>query len=76
MRTAQEMRAQIDQQLHPNGFNVGENVGTAGRQTINQARLQLTPRCLENVPDPKDGIRWLIPERARYWADEGPGARQ
>lgn len=76
VRMAQDIRAQIAEQLHPDGFNLGANVRTAGGQTIDHAHLHLIPRYLGDVPEPKGGIRWLIPERARYWADEGPGARQ
>jgi ATP adenylyltransferase len=75
-RMAQEIRARTDQQLHPDGFNLGANVGTAGGQTIDHAHLHLIPRYVGDVPEPKGGIRWLIPERARYWVDDVPGARR
>lgn len=67
---ARELRFQLDQQLQPDGFNVGVNIGEAGGQTVDHAHLHLIPRYLGDVPDPKGGIRCLIPERMNYWEND------
>lgn len=67
LRTAVELRALLDQRYRPDGFNLGVNVGAAAGQTVGHAHLHLIPRYAGDVPDPRGGIRWLIPERAPYW---------
>jgi diadenosine tetraphosphate (Ap4A) HIT family hydrolase len=47
-------------------FNVGVNVGRAAGQTVRHAHVHLIPRYRGDVPDPRGGVRWVIPERARY----------
>jgi len=75
MRMVKVVRNRINRDFRPHGFNLGVNVGVAGGQTIDHAHLHLIPRYLGDIPDPKGGIRWLIPERARYWTDESQGVR-
>jgi diadenosine tetraphosphate (Ap4A) HIT family hydrolase len=48
-------------------FNIGLNDGPAAGQTMRQLHLHVIPRRLGDVPDPRGGVRWVIPERARYW---------
>ncbi len=67
LRRAAELRSQLDEQYRPDGFNLGANVGEAAGQTVGHAHLHLIPRYWGDVPDPKGGIRCLIPERARSW---------
>jgi diadenosine tetraphosphate (Ap4A) HIT family hydrolase len=47
-------------------FNVGVNAGRAAGQTVRHAHVHLIPRYPGDVPDPRGGVRWVIPERARY----------
>lgn len=67
MRMTVELRVLLDRRYRPDGFNLGANVGDAAGQTIAHAHLHLIPRITGDVPDPRGGIRWLIPERAPYW---------
>jgi len=48
-------------------FNIGLNDGPAAGQTMPQFHLHVIPRRMGDVPDPRGGVRWVIPERARYW---------
>ena len=48
-------------------FNIGLNDGPAAGQTMPQFHLHVIPRRLGDVPAPRGGVRWVIPERARYW---------
>lgn len=51
----------------PSGFNIGINAGPAAGQTIRHAHLHVIPRHAGDVEDPRGGIRWVVPARARYW---------
>lgn len=51
----------------PEGFNLGVNDGPAAGQTMPQFHFHVIPRRAGDVPDPRGGVRWVIPERAKYW---------
>ena len=51
----------------PDGFNIGLNDGEAAGQTIGQLHLHIIPRYSNDVPDPRGGIRHVIPLKAKYW---------
>jgi len=57
----------LESDLHPDGFNVGVNVGQAAGQTVMHAHIHLIPRYDGDVSDPRGGVRWIIPTKARYW---------
>ena len=65
--TVRRVRAILDERFHPAGFNIGVNDGHAAGQTIPHAHIHVIPRYAGDVPDPRGGIRWVIPEKARYW---------
>lgn len=67
LRLVQSVRREIEVRLGPAGFNLGVNVGEAAGQTVQHAHLHLIPRFPGDVSDPRGGIRWIIPARARYW---------
>jgi len=52
------------------GLTVGINAGAAAGQTVAHMHLHIVPRHVGDVPDPRGGIRWVIPERAVYWEEE------
>jgi diadenosine tetraphosphate (Ap4A) HIT family hydrolase len=66
-RLLRPLRATIEQRHHPQGYNVGVNVGVAGGQTVGHVHLHCIPRYAGDVDDPRGGIRWIIPAKARYW---------
>jgi len=51
----------------PDGFNVGINDGRAAGQTVEQLHVHVIPRYTGDVPDPRGGIRFVLPEKAKYW---------
>jgi diadenosine tetraphosphate (Ap4A) HIT family hydrolase len=51
----------------PDGWNLGVNVGAAAGQTVWHVHLHLIPRRTGDTPDPRGGVRWVVPSRARYW---------
>lgn len=62
-----EVRANVDTGFHPDGFNIGINDGAAAGQTVPHVHMHLIPRYDGDVPDPRGGIRWVIPGKAAYW---------
>ena len=63
------VRSQLQILHQPAGFNVGLNDGIAAGQTIAQAHIHVIPRYVGDRPDPRGGIRWVLPDRAIYWRD-------
>jgi diadenosine tetraphosphate (Ap4A) HIT family hydrolase len=51
----------------PDAFNFGLNDGPAAGQTMPQFHFHIIPRYAGDVPDPRGGIRHVIPSKARYW---------
>lgn len=56
----------LEERFNPAGFNIGVNDGPAAGQTVPHAHVHVIPRYVGDVPDPRGGIRWVIPEKARY----------
>ena len=52
-----EVKDKLDQQFHPDGYNIGVNVGSAAGQTIFHLHVHVIPRYSGDVPDPRGGIR-------------------
>ncbi len=65
-------RAFLVAELQPDGFNVGVNDGAWAGQTVMHAHVHLIPRRQGDVADPRGGVRWVIPEKAAYWAGDRP----
>ena len=63
-----EARQSVTEQHHPQGFNIGINDGAAAGQTVPHLHIHLIPRYSGDVPDPRGGIRWVIPNKADYWS--------
>lgn len=51
----------------PDGFNLGVNDGPAAGQTMPQFHFHVIPRRRGDVADPRGGVRWVIPGKAKYW---------
>jgi diadenosine tetraphosphate (Ap4A) HIT family hydrolase len=61
-------KARLDDELKPDGHNIGVNDGLAAGQTVPHLHIHLIPRYSGDVPDPRGGIRWLFPDKADYWS--------
>ncbi len=62
------VRSQLARDAHVDGFTVGTNDGVAAGQTVPHAHIHVIPRRRGDVPDPRGGVRWVIPDRAAYWS--------
>ena len=67
----QRVRALLDAELRPDGYNIGINDGAAAGQTVMHVHMHVIPRYRGDRPDPRGGIRWIIPEKADYWSGRG-----
>ena len=53
----------IRAQHSPDGYNIGVNIGKAGGQSRMHVHVHLIPRYAGDVPDPRGGIRCVLPGR-------------
>jgi diadenosine tetraphosphate (Ap4A) HIT family hydrolase len=60
------VKAGLDEQLAPDGYNVGWNVGEAAGQTVFHLHVHVIPRRRGDVADPTGGVRNVIPGRGNY----------
>ncbi len=65
-----DLQMYISEQIEPDGFNVGVNISESAGQTVGHAHVHLIPRFEGDTANPRGGVRWAIPERAPYWADD------
>jgi diadenosine tetraphosphate (Ap4A) HIT family hydrolase len=70
-RLVGEVRAALAASHTPDAFNIGVNDGEAAGQTVGHAHVHVIPRRRGDVPDPRGGVRWVIPDRAPYWEKDG-----
>lgn len=56
----QRGKARLDQTSHPDGYNVGFNVNTAGGQSVLHAHCHLIPRWSGDVAHARGGIRQIL----------------
>jgi diadenosine tetraphosphate (Ap4A) HIT family hydrolase len=56
-------REKLCAEHRPDGFNVGINDGAAAGQSIEHTHLHLIPRYRGDHPDPRGGVRHVIPTR-------------
>jgi diadenosine tetraphosphate (Ap4A) HIT family hydrolase len=61
-------RIEADHQYHPAGYNIGINDGPAAGQTVMHLHVHLIPRYGGDTPDPRGGVRWVLPGKAAYWS--------
>lgn len=61
------VRRRLVEDFRPDGFNVGFNDGQASGQTVRHAYTHVIPRYKDDVADPRGGVRWVIPAKAKYW---------
>ena len=62
-----KVRAMLQKKYTPDAFNIGINDGAAAGQTVPHAHVHVIPRRKGDVADPRGGVRWIIPGKAKYW---------
>ena len=61
-------KAALDAEFSPHSYNIGINDGAAAGQTVPHLHIHLIPRYNGDRPDPRGGVRWIVPEKADYWS--------
>lgn len=62
----EEVKRLLDDEFHPDGYNVGLNAGEAAGQTVPHLHVHVIPRFHGDVDDPVGGVRLVIPDRGNY----------
>jgi diadenosine tetraphosphate (Ap4A) HIT family hydrolase len=60
-------QALLQREYAPAGYNIGINDGASAGQTVPHLHIHLIPRFAGDVPDPRGGVRWVMPDKAKYW---------
>lgn len=68
MALVNEAKEHLDKSLDPkpDGYNVGFNCGETAGQTVMHVHVHVIPRYSGDVPDPRGGVRFVIPAKANY----------
>ena len=61
-------KAKLETEHQPDGYNIGINDGPTAGQTVPHLHMHLIPRYQGDLEDPRGGVRWIIPGKAKYWA--------
>jgi diadenosine tetraphosphate (Ap4A) HIT family hydrolase len=61
-----QVKAQLDAEFHPDGYNVGFNAGEAAGQTVMHLHVHVIPRYRGDMADPRGGVRHVIPGKGNY----------
>lgn len=67
LRMLDQAKTILDREFRPDGYNVGINDGPAAGQTVTHLHIHLIPRYKGDSADPRGGVRWVIPDKAKYW---------
>jgi diadenosine tetraphosphate (Ap4A) HIT family hydrolase len=67
LRLLDEAKVTLDAEHQPDAYNIGINDGVAAGQTVPHMHIHLIPRYVGDRLDPRGGVRWVLPEKAKYW---------
>jgi diadenosine tetraphosphate (Ap4A) HIT family hydrolase len=66
MALVDQVKAALDKEWSPAGYNIGINIGEAAGQTVMHLHVHVIPRFAGDVDDPRGGVRFVIPARGNY----------
>ena len=67
MALLDQTKKDLDRDFSPDDYNVGINDGPLAGQSIPHLHIHIIPRYKGDKDDPRGGIRWILPEKAKYW---------
>lgn len=56
----------LQEKFEPQGFNLGVNCGEIAGQSVFHAHIHVIPRYTGDVPNPRGGVRNIIPGKGNY----------
>jgi len=56
----------LDSKFHPDGYNIGINIGEHAGQSVPHVHIHLIPRYQGDTPNPRGGVRGVIPGKQNY----------
>jgi diadenosine tetraphosphate (Ap4A) HIT family hydrolase len=65
-RLVREVKPILESRFKPDGFNVGANCGEAAGQSVWHAHIHVIPRYKGDTPNPRGGVRHVIPLKGSY----------
>ena len=65
-RLVRELKPILEARFKPDAFNVGANCGEAAGQSVWHAHIHVIPRYKGDNPNPRGGVRNVIPLKAKY----------
>jgi len=65
-RLVRAVKPILEARFKPDGFNVGANCGEAAGQSVWHAHIHVIPRYTGDTPNPRGGVRHVIPLKAKY----------
>ena len=66
LNLADRVKRIVEERYHPDGYNIGINVGESAGQSIFHVHMHLIPRYKGDVPNPRGGVRGVIPAKQNY----------
>ena len=67
MRVFNQQKMDSDQKFSPDGYNLGINCGKGAGQSVMHLHVHLIPRYSGDMPDPKGGVRGVVPAKQKYY---------
>ena len=64
----EKAKLNLDREYNPQSYNVGINDGPEAGQTIPHLHIHIIPRYRGDCEDPRGGVRWINPDKAKYWS--------
>ena len=63
---SKEVKKFLDKEYHPDGYNVGFNVGVSGGQSVMHCHMHIIPRYKGDQENPRGGIRKVVKNKINY----------
>ena len=63
---SEKVKEMLDNKYHPDGYNVGFNVGVYGGQSVMHCHMHIIPRYQGDIENPRGGIRKIIKNKINY----------